>query len=387
MLKQEIDSKHKNKKGLINSILIGIMLICNALSPLFSFIPNGLIIIIALPFLCLLFLNKSKIVNTQKLFFLYIAIYFAFSIIRGHLHPTVIKLLVEFIAYGFFFIYSTNCKYIPIYILRTIVVLGIVAIPVQLQIDYSSTNISGVWMNVSYNLIKVSIASMLLLLTDTSKFIKAISLFEIIAALIFLVVLGSRGAILGIVVSFVLFVIYRNNKLLKINSTKFWLIIILIAGFFFLFPIIARLIYNILNGWGISSYSLNRIMDSLISGTSMSEGRDLIYAKAISQIKNNIFCGLGIGAYDNYSGEYPHNLFIQILYEGGFVFGTPLLIMSIYALFMVNKKMDMDSRILIIYLIGAGYVQLMFSSYLWMSPIFWFLIGIALKQICVKSDK
>ena len=131
----------------------------------------------------------------------------------------------------------------------------------------------------------------------------------------------------------------------------------------------------------ISSYSLMRMVNSLNNGSSLSSGRDDIYAVAISGIKDNLILGSGVGSFDNYSGAYPHNIFLQVLYEGGLLFGIPLIAVIIISICTLNQKVTMDRRLLHIYLISAGLVQLLFSANFWSSILFWYWIGLSLKRI------
>lgn len=236
-------------------------------------------------------------------------------------------------------------------------------------------------MNISYNLIRILVSSVIVTLYDKSVIIKIIGFFQILVGIAFLIALGSRGAILGVLLSVLLLLLYRKNKKLRILSFKSLLVVVLLITIVFFFEPIVTFVYEKLLDHNISSYSLMRMANSLSEGSSLSSGRDEIYAVTISGIKNNLIIGSGIGSFDNYSGAYPHNIFLQILYEGGLFFGIPLIALILYSIYSLNQEITIETRLLYIYLISVGFVQLLFSSNFWSSIIFWYWIGFSLKRI------
>ena len=371
-----------------NSILIGIILCANALSPLLSLIPNGIAAIIFIPLIYLLISNYSFYTTSSfnaksfVYFTLYIFIFFGYSFVVSNLKQSVVDNFNDFLIFGLPLIFISYFRVLGIYIFRTIVIIGIIAFPLQLtQIDFSNTSDAGIWMNISYNLIRILVSSVIVTLYDKSVIIKIIGFFQILVGIAFLIALGSRGAILGVLLSVLLLLLYRKNKKLRILSFKSLLVVVLLITIVFFFEPIVTFVYEKLLDHNISSYSLMRMANSLSEGSSLSSGRDEIYAVTISGIKNNLIIGSGIGSFDNYSGAYPHNIFLQILYEGGLFFGIPLIALILYSIYSLNQEITIETRLLYIYLISVGFVQLLFSSNFWSSIIFWYWIGFSLKRI------
>lgn len=381
--------KHSYSKNAINnSIAIGIILCANALSPLLSFIPNGIAAIIFIPLIYLLITNYSFYTTSSfnaksfVYFTFYIFIFFGYSFVISNIKQSVVDNFNDFLIFGLPLIFISYFKVLSIYIFRTIVIAGIIALPLQLiQIDVSNTSDSGLWMMISYNLIKVLIPSIIVIFYDRTKIIRIVGFCHLLICIAFLVVLGSRGAVLGVLLSVLLLLLYRKNKKLRILSFKSLLVVVLLITVVFFFEPIVTFVYEKLLDHNISSYSLMRMVNSLSEGSSLSSGRDEIYAATISGIKDNLIIGSGIGSFDNYSGAYPHNIFLQILYEGGLFFGIPLIALIFYSIYSLNQEITIETRLLYIYLISVGFVQLLFSSNFWSSIIFWYWIGFSLKRI------
>lgn len=379
-------SDHTNEIN--NSMAVGVILCANALSPLLSLIPNGIVAIIFIPLIYLIIHNRnyylSQKFNAKSFicFVLFIFIFFGYSFCIGALRPSIIESFFNFLIFGIPLILISYLRICVKYIFRTIVIVGIIALPLQLTlIDISNTSDSGLWMSVSYNLIKIIIPSIIVLFYDRIKIIKIIGISQLLAGIAFLVVLGSRGAVLGVILCVLLLLLYRNNKNLRILSFKSLLVALSFITTILFFEPIITFVYENLQDHNISSYSLMRMVNSLNDGSSLSSGRDDIYAVAISGIRDNLILGSGIGSFDNYSGAYPHNIFLQVLYEGGLLFGIPLIAVIILSICTLNQKVTMDRRLLHIYLISAGLVQLLFSANFWSSILFWYWIGLSLKRI------
>ena len=77
---------------------------------------------------------------------------------------------------------------------------------------------------------------------------------------------------------------------------------------------------------------------------------------------------------DKYNSGYIHNLFIQIVYEGGLIWST---LFGVWIIMSIKKftKLNEEQKQFIIFLIAIAIVQLLFSSYYWGSQKFWFLIA------------
>lgn len=106
------------------------------------------------------------------------------------------------------------------------------------------------------------------------------------------------------------------------------------------------------------------------SGTS---GRDMVYSSAISCIKKSPILGYGIFHYYNVMNNYPHNLFLELLLQGGIIFfliGLMIIVLIFYKLFKLIQSNNKYILIGVLWIYAI--INLQFSgSYLYDS-VFWF---------------
>lgn len=375
-----------------NSIAIGIMLSSVILSEYVSFLPKGIIFLIFIPFFYLIFINKHNLSvkhNSNVIVFLIVMVMFCvWSIFLSGFKSVTIKYVTEFLCLGIPFLLVSKYHIDAILVFRTIVVLGTISIPSQLnRVNIELVNYiddGEILMQISYNLLKASIASILLLAFDRSRIFKLISLLNIWFSFLFLFMVGSRGAALSFLLSIVLVFLYYRNRIINFFSLK--MILLYSVSFLFLFNIVPVLEYIMFFMYSndIKSIGLHRIIDSMVNDVELSTGRGLILEKALQGFFDSPLFGNGIGSFDNYSGKYTHNIVTQALYEGGLVFGAPIVVLVVYSVIVLNSKMDEESRWIYIYLISSCLIQLMLSSYFWCSSLLWFMFGILLRNMKYK---
>lgn len=375
-----------------NSIAIGIMLSSVILSEYVSFLPKGIIFLIFIPFFYLIFINKHNLSvkhNSNVIVFLIVMVLFCvWSIFLSGFKSVTIKYVTEFLCLGIPFLLVSKYHIDAILVFRTIVVLGTISIPSQLnRVNIELVNYiddGEILMQISYNLLKASIASILLLAFDRSRIFKLISLLNIWFSFLFLFMVGSRGAALSFLLSIVLVFLYYRNRIINFFSLK--MILLYSVSFLFLFNIVPVLEYIMFFMYSndIKSIGLDRIIDSMVNDVELSTGRGLILEKALQGFFDSPLFGNGIGSFDNYSGKYTHNIVTQALYEGGLVFGAPIVVLVVYSVIVLNSKMDEESRWIYIYLISSCLIQLMLSSYFWCSSLLWFMFGILLRNMKYK---
>lgn len=375
-----------------NSIAIGIMLSSVILSEYVSFLPKGIIFLIFIPFFYLIFINKHNLSvkhNSNVIVFLIVMVLFCvWSIFLSGFKSVTIKYVTEFLCLGIPFLLVSKYHIDAILVFRTIVVLGTISIPSQLnRVNIELVNYiddGEILMQISYNLLKASIASILLLAFDRSRIFKLISLLNIWFSFLFLFMVGSRGAALSFLLSIVLVFLYYRNRIINFFSLK--MILLYSVSFLFLFNIVPVLEYIMFFMYSndIKSIGLDRIIDSMVNDVDLSTGRGLILEKALQGFFDSPLFGNGIGSFDNYSGKYTHNIVTQALYEGGLVFGAPIVVLVVYSVIVLNSKMDEESRWIYIYLISSCLIQLMLSSYFWCSSLLWFMFGILLRNMKYK---
>lgn len=373
-----------------NSIAIGIMLSSGILSSFLSVFPKGVLLAIFIPFLYLI--RKSLITgiarssyNCFSVLVLFFLAFWTYSLVIGGFQYVVISNLIPFIVLGVPFIIAAYYEFDSLIVLKVIVFTSIIGLPTQLknvnmaEVTYNTDG--ELLMVISYCVLKMTVSSLLLLFLDKTLLIKCISFFVLLFSFVFLITFGARGAQLSLIASFLLLFIYNNNKQFRFFSYKNMLIILICLLVFYYFVEIILYVKVVLTNYDINSVSIDRLFYALENDKDLSSGRFDVYFLAIKDFFDNPLFGNGVGSFNSYSGAYPHNFVLQLLQEGGVLFGLPIIVVIIHAFFMLNSKICKENRFLLIFLICSGLIHLLLSSFYWSSSYFWFLFGLALKDI------
>jgi len=194
---------------------------------------------------------------------------------------------------------------------------------------------------------------------------------------------GSRGPFLCIA-SLILFhwvlkkdesgnLIWSAGKNLTIG-----IIIMVIISFF------KEIIFGIsafLNGLGIHLNVIDKFVRKSLETGDMSNGRTIIYQRAIQDIPDNLFFGHGMDLFEHNTGiAYPHNFILQIFYDGGLMLALLLLIPVIWCLI---KKIRFDSHetySMTLFLFFISVPGALVSSDLWQNERLWLFFGAMLSS-------
>lgn len=181
-----------------------------------------------------------------------------------------------------------------------------------------------------------------------------------------MILLGSRGALISLLLFIVIIIFFSNNKIL--HKTIALALGIVIIAFSNKIIIIA---YDIISRIGIKS----RTMDLIRYGgiITYDSGRSEIRNKAINAIFEHPIVGNGIGSEWRIMGTYSHNIFLDIFLHGGLIFGSIfiliILIITIRA-FMLEK----DKRIFWLLFCYGAFPLIVSGSYL-SNMNFWIFLG------------
>lgn len=185
---------------------------------------------------------------------------------------------------------------------------------------------------------------------------------------------GSRGALAGIVVTFIImFYMYG------IKERKFFSNLLLLA--FVVFGVVYVLNNTNDTGQGLWRMSLLLSEDGGIS----SSGRDIYYETAISQFNDHPIIGNGVAAFKNRFGFYvfPHNIFLEVLTDFGIVgltlFVIALLITTKKARIMLKR--DIQNQYIVL-LFVQSMVMLMVSGSFLVDTQFWISLTLILTVGC-----
>ena len=203
-------------------------------------------------------------------------------------------------------------------------------------------------------------------------------------ATVMILVGGSRGPILFLVVTVVLFILTELK-----NSKHKWKIIAAVSTVMILMQLylirFLEFVSSIMNRFGASSRFIEKLLSDDISNDS---GRDKIWAAAIDMIKDK---PLGHGAYGarhvivNYIiAGYPHNVFLEILIEFGIVFGTILILFLLIGAYnMIFGKYAGQFRSIFLPLFCAS-CALFVSLTFWGYRPFWLCIALG---VCFINNR
>lgn len=198
---------------------------------------------------------------------------------------------------------------------------------------------------------------------------------------------GSRGALISVLVFFLIFCFffYTNH-----NKRAFLIVLLLVSSvivFLFYEEIIVGLI-KLSESLNFESRSLENLLDSTLFE---SKGRDEISRELLSGIGKNI---LGYGIFGDRpitGGSYAHNIFLELWVHFGLIVGTLLIIIYLYITFspMIFNKYKYDSDVFVLYfsLFSSTFVKLMFSDSYLVYPTFWALIAFSILLVWGKKHE
>jgi hypothetical protein len=232
----------------------------------------------------------------------------------------------------------------------------------QLQIGY---------MEFAYQLM----FSALFLFIYAVKYKNKIDIIMSLSGIMMIFVLGSRGAMVGVIAGIVFY--FLNKKRASVKRTALYFSI---TGIFYLvfskFLVVIGNINIILQSININSRTINLLLENEIINSS---GRGSLYDQSISALENNLFIGTGMAGDRAVLGIYTHNLFTELLLSYGVILGSVFIFALIYHLIssLFHKNKNEIYYIFFVAFFSSGFMKLMFSwSYL-MEPIFFVMIALS----------
>jgi len=205
-----------------------------------------------------------------------------------------------------------------------------------------------------------------------TRFYRGVCLLLLVVQVLGFVLPGGRGGfVLG--VTYFLFIVFSQvtTRSLRRLFRVLLLVLFLAAIIGASWPLLMQ------NNLFVSGF--NRATQFISTGARIdwtgTSGRDSVYQNALHLIKESPVIGYGIFGMYEVTGNYPHNLFLEILLQGGVIF----LVMAVSILFLFTRKLrhmireDKSNAILTI-LFLYPIVMLMFSGTYLNTPQFWFVI-------------
>lgn len=205
-----------------------------------------------------------------------------------------------------------------------------------------------------------------------SSIYSIITYFLIIIQVISLFISGGRGGFVVVLLVSIILIYFKFKQRMNFGKVIFGTIVI-IFSVFLLSDFLPKEVNTIL------VKGANRIFSYITtSGIDMSEtsGRDIVYSKMWKLIKERPVLGYGIFKYVDTSKVYPHNIFMEILLQGGLIFLLFWLI-TLFSLFnRIGRIIKIDKTNLFLIPFGVyPFTELLFSGSYLMSALFWFVIA------------
>lgn len=191
---------------------------------------------------------------------------------------------------------------------------------------------------------------------------------------------GGRGGFLLIMSSLVIFTLLS----LRYSARRKWLLalVVLFAGLGLFISIIPSTFSDAMSQGSARTFSY--ISGGHIDLTQTS-GRDNVYEQAISLIKEQPLLGYGFFDYFRHLRYYPHNIFLEVLLQGGFLY---LIVFVLFLLFVIRKMIKIikrdDDNLLLLAMTLWPTVELLFSASYVMFGMFWFIVTYV---VCYNSKK
>lgn len=189
---------------------------------------------------------------------------------------------------------------------------------------------------------------------------------------------GGRGGFILVIASSVLF-------LLMSKRMSFFQILMAVALFI--------VVVAILPSDFTSSITLGSERTfSFIRGGSIDLGsasdRDIVYDRAVDLISDRMLLGYGIFGYASYNHGTPHNIFLEVMLQGGLVYSLFFWSFIVFIIVKLRRiiKADKSNRLLLAIGIWPA-VELLFSSSYMMFGLFWFLVAYIFVYDLKRGDK
>lgn len=226
-----------------------------------------------------------------------------------------------------------------------------------------------------YNM-SFSYIMLLPLLVFTNEFLKDKHIKDglfMVDVLCLILLFGSRGPLLCFAL-FWLFRLYTVKGNITLKSV-FILLVLSVVMFWNRIGSFANLLMGYL---GVYSRSLNLLFNNLF----YSSGRNVIWNNAFEIIKENWLFGCGVASDIKMLGQYPHNIFIELLFDYGIVFGVIIIVVLLYVLSYIVRGYEKEEGWV---MLALCFFPLLLSHTYLKEATFFFLLGMC--SVDVKKKR
>lgn len=209
---------------------------------------------------------------------------------------------------------------------------------------------------------------------------RVMSLFLASILGVFILLVGSRGPIIGIAAAILFCVIcYEKDKRKYLICV---LLIFCIVMYFTFRNVFADSVLNYLSAKGIQSRTISMLLDGTITSDS---GRGEIYAELLNCINKSPFWGLGAYAGEKYVG-YSHNIYLDFFANFGYFLGSAFLVVIIVTAIRRCLKMKGSAESqLILFMFVQVFPGGFIGFELWGCKELWILMGVLLGNSTISG--
>ncbi len=232
------------------------------------------------------------------------------------------------------------------------------------------------YMTFSYNML----TQLFFLLVNKPKKYKAFHYIVVVVGLFVFAFGGARGALIALIIGYLMFHFIKKQKTVK-NLTVYALGAVAVAIFSLFKEGIFILIGKLLNALSIDSRTFQYLLNEEVLSDS---NRFRFYSEALKNAKP---LGKGLMGDRVILGSYPHNLFLELLVQYGWIIGLCVVVLICLVIGIPLLKKNREEFVFIMLLFPCGFLKLMITgSYLNQEPAFYILLGFCVNAIVRSKD-
>lgn len=385
-----------SKRRFITSILYSLYFTCNSLTLVLGEIEGLVLLSFVLIFLIVTTMNLKHVLYMfpkYSLLMILLLFYFGVSFLIGR-ESVVSHTFLSFIVFGCPLLFAPYKNIDFALVIKSIALQGIAVLPFYLTFEYGYGDFAGdelsegITMTLSYRMLPFIASSIIVAISkNLNKVLRVLVAFEAILFLALLLLIGSRGAQLSIIVFFFLLFIINVSDYKKRNR-RIRLVLLTVVILVVLFVPILYALSNLLDKYDIDVLAIARMVHKLNIGDSLDSDRGMLIHKALNEFCSSPIFGNGISSFDNYSGYYPHNLFIQMIGEGGVIFGALFVILMVKVIKTIFSLRPYNNiyAVFVLFVFCSGVIRLFFSSIYWESQFFWAMVSLVFASSQIRNN-
>ena len=380
----------KSINNLFIHIMFALVIISNAM-PLVFQREGTFILSMALSIVLITIVTAFRLVKrisvSQFIFAVLCVLLFVFSYIpatTSQARSYVNEHFLWFLFAGVGTLLIVNYKYDFELLMKVLLVAMLLMAPVILTTNYSRFDYeveNDEWMMTIYSIVPLLIAAIYYLFFGKSFLFKVLSVLAMALYFPMFIAHTPRGAVVTIVFALFLFIFQKQKEKGVSKKVMIGEGIAVLAALVIAFDLLINYLQQITDLFEL------RWLAKFVYDEDVSNGRSPLYQMALDGFLQSPVWGKGIASFYNYTG-YPHNLFLQMLYETGVLMFLPVtyLLYQAFMVIILKKKTSIDYR-LVSFLFIISIIQLLFSSTFWKRQQFWLLIWMMLSMIPSKTEK